>query len=234
MIASEELMLRQTFRLLPVLALIVFCGSCSDFFVSPNSIQKVTISPAAVLLKASNTPADTFTSLGATSTTVGGTAATTTTATWTSANTSIVTVSSAGVLTAGSATTGNTTVTATAGGVVSNACAVVLYLGTAPATLSVESQTGATSFAAGSTFQAIATATFPGDATLSASGALTPYVTWSSSDSTGSIATVNSAGVVTVVSAGTPFTITAIATFGAAASTSTVQGTSVSFNQTIL
>ena len=36
MIASEELMLRKTFRLLPVLALIVFCGSCSGFFVSPK------------------------------------------------------------------------------------------------------------------------------------------------------------------------------------------------------
>ena len=227
-------MLRKTVCLLPVFALIVFCGSCSDFFVSPNSIQSVTVSPSAVLLKASNTPPDTYTALGATSRTVGGTQATTTTATWASASTSIVTVSSAGVLTAGSATSGNTTVAATDGGVVSNACAVVLYIGTAPATLSVESQNGATSFAAGTTFQAIATATFSGDATLSASGALTPYVTWTSSDTTGTIATVNSAGVVTVINAATPFTITATATFGAAASPSTVTGTSVSFNQTIL
>lgn len=234
MIASEELMLRKTVRLLPVLALIAFCGSCSGFFISPNSIQTVTVSPAAVLLRASSTPPDSYTALSATSTTVGGTPATATSATWTSASTSIATVSSAGVLTAGSVTSGNTKVTATVGGVVSNPCAVVLYLGTAPATLSVESQTGATSFAAGTTFQAIATASFPGDTTLSASGALTPYVTWSSSDTTGTIATVNSAGIVTVVSAATPFTITATATFGAAASPTTVTGTSVSFNQTIL
>ncbi len=60
--------------------------------------------------------------------------------TWASSNTSDVTVSSAGVLTAGSAPSGNTTVTATDGGVVSNRCAVVLYLGTAPTTLSVQSQ----------------------------------------------------------------------------------------------
>ncbi len=226
-------MLRKIIGLLPVLALIVFCGSCSDFFVSPSSIQTVTISPAAVLLRASTTPPDSYTALSATSTTVSGTAATDTTATWTSANTAIVTVSSAGVLTAGT-TISNTTVTAKSGGVTSNPCAVVLYLGTAPATLSVESQSGATSFAAGTTFQAIATASFPGDTTLSASGALTPYVTWTSSDTTGSVATVNSAGVVTVVSAATPFTITATATFGAAASPSTVTGTSVSFNQTIL
>jgi len=225
----------KTVRLLPVLALIVFCTSCSDFFVSPNSIQTVTVSPAAVLLRASSTPPDSYTALSSTSRTVGGTAATdTTTATWASGNTSIVTVSSAGVLTAGSATSGNTTVTATDSGVVSNPCTVVLYIGSAPTALSVESQTGATSFAAGTTFQAIATASFPGDTALSASGALTPYVTWTSSDTTGTVATVNSAGVVTVISAATPFTITATATFGAAASPSTVTGVSVSFNQTIL
>lgn len=222
--------LRRFVCLLPLLTLIVFCSSCSDFFVSESSIQSVTISPSAVLLKSGSTPPDSYTALSSTSTTAGGTQANdTTTATWKSSNTSIVSVSSSGVLTAGSAADGNTTVTATDSGVVSNNCAVILYTGTAPATLSVVAS--GISFAAGTTFQVIASATFPGDTSLSVSGALTPYVTWTSSDTT--IATVSSTGLVTVVSAAAPFTITATATFGAASSTATVTGQST-FNQTTL
>jgi hypothetical protein len=222
--------------LLTVLPLIVLCDGCAGFWLSDSSIQSVTLSPSAVFLKSGVTPADSYTGMTASTQTVGGTTATTTTATWNSASTSIVTVSTAGVLTAGTAATGNTTVTATAGGVASNPCTVVLYTGAAPTTISVGSQTGAVSFAAGTSFQAIATAAFPGDPSLSTSGAITPYVTWSISDTTGTIATVNtSTGIVTVISAASPFTVTATATFGTAdTSSNPLTATSLQFNASLI
>ena len=227
---------RRLARLIPLLAIFALCTSCNGFFVSESSIQSVTISPSAVFLQAGATPADSYTALSATSITVGGTSTPATTlATWKSNNPSIVGVSSAGALTAGTATSGNTTVTATYSGVTSNSCTVVIYTGSAPTTLTVNSQTGATTFAAGTTFQAIATANFPGAPSLSTSGAITPYVTWSTSDSTGTIATISSKGVVTVLSAASPFTVTATATFGAAdKSTNPLTATSLEFNNNTL
>ncbi|MGA3128238.1 MAG: hypothetical protein ABSD13_16170 [Candidatus Korobacteraceae bacterium] len=223
--------LRRAVRLLPIVALFVLGTSCDGFFVSNSSIETVTIGPSAVFLKAGVTPADSYSTLSFTSLTAGGTKSTdAANASWTSSDTSIATVV-AGVLTAGTATSGTSTITAKDGGTASNACTVVLYTGTAPTTLTVASQTGATAFAAG-TFQAIASASFAGDTGLSSN--ITPYVTWSSSDTTGTIATVNSAGVVTVLSATTPFTITATATFGAAASPATVTAQQEFNNTTII
>jgi hypothetical protein len=230
-------LLRRACVLLPALPLILLCLSCNGFFVSESSIQSDTISPSAVFLKSGVTPADSYSGMNSSTETVGGTTATnTTTATWTSAQTSIVTVSSAGVLTVGTATSGNTTVTATASGVTSNPCTVILYTGAAPTTITVGSQTGGVTFASGTTFQAIASATFPGDPTLSTSGAITPYVTWSISDTTGTVATINSStGIVTVINAATPFTVTATATFGAAdTSTNPLTATSLQFNGTLI
>jgi hypothetical protein len=219
--------LRRVVRLLPIFALFALGTSCDGFFVSNNSIETVTIAPTAVFLKAGATPADSYTSLSSTSLTAGGTQSTdTTTASWASSDNSVATVV-AGVLTAGTATSGTTTITAKDGGTVSNSCTVVLYTGAAPTILTVASQTGATSFAPG-TFQAIATASFTGDTSLSSN--ITPYVSWSSSDTTGTIATVSSAGVVTVLSSTTPFYITATATFGAAASPATVASQPLEFN----
>jgi hypothetical protein len=222
-------------RLLPPLALFLLSASCNGFFVSESSIQSVAITPTAVLLKGGLTPADSYSALTSTATTVGGTQTTdTTTATWSSSSDPVVTVK-AGVLTAGASTTANATATVTAkdSGVTSNACSVVLYTGTAPTTLTVGNQTGVTTFAAGTTFQAIATGTFTGDTNLSAKGAMTPYVTWTPSSDT-TIYTISSSGLVTVVSAGTGFAITATATFGSADTSGSATGTSLEFNNSII
>jgi hypothetical protein len=219
-------------RILPPAALILFGASCGGFFISENSLVTLTISPTAILLKAGASPADSST-LTPAGVTAGNAAATNfSAATWSSSNNAVVTVTG-GVVTAAANAAANATATITAkdSGVTSNTCTVVLYTGTAPTTLTVNSQSGATTFAAGTSFQASATAAFPGDTTLSSSGALTPYVSWSTSDST--VATVSSAGVVSVLSS-SPFTVTAIATFGAANSNATLTGTSLEFNNTII
>ncbi len=52
--------LRRVARLLPIFPLIVLCASCNGFFISNSAIVTVTISPAAVMLKAGATPADTI------------------------------------------------------------------------------------------------------------------------------------------------------------------------------
>lgn len=223
--------LRRAVRLLPLCALLVFITSCSDFWVSNSSIESVTISPAAVLLEAGATPADSYSTLTFSSLTAGGTTSTDASkATWASSSNSVVSVN-AGVLTAGTSTAVNPTaaVTAKDGGVTSNTCNVLLYTGAAPTTLTVTAANGLSTQA--TSFQANASATFPGDSALSATGALNQYVTWSSSSATA--ATVSSTGYVTVLSTSTPFTITATATFGTASATAAVTG-STEFNNTTI
>jgi hypothetical protein len=229
MVTLEELMppvyrrvSRRVMCLLPVLPLILLCTSCDGFFVSESSIQSVTVSPAAVILKAGASPADTYT-LSSTSLTVGGTTTTdTTTAKWTSSNTAVVTSAADGVITAASTAGGNqtATITATDGGQ-SGTCKVLTYTGTAPTSLSLSYPAGDATPAVGAIFAVTATVTtvFNGVTDFN----LSPYVTWTSSST--SVATVDVNGNVTVLSTatvGAQFTITATATF----SGGTVVGTS--------
>jgi uncharacterized protein YjdB len=191
--------------------------SCNGFFVSERSIQSVTVTPTAAVLKVGDTPADTYT-LSSSSTTVGGTVADdTATATWSSSNNSVVTVA-AGVLTAGS-TAGTATVTAKDGGATSNNCNVLTYTVPTPANLFVTSTITSGGIANPGTYQFHAylgsTTSFPD---------VTQYVTWSSSDTTA--ATVNATtGLVTVLSLATPTSVTITATADAGASAPATQGT---------
>lgn len=216
--ALEELMsplnrpvVRRMLTLFAVLPLIVLCAGCSDFWVSDSSIQTVTVSPTAVILRADATTPDTYT-LSSSSLTVGGTTATdTTTAKWTSSNTAAVTAASDGVITA-TAAVGTATVTATDGGV-GGTCAVYTYTGTAPSSLTVT----ATGFSSGATVTA---GTYQLHAFLGSSTTeVTNYVSWTTSNSTG--ATISTTGLLTVLSVSTSatVTITAQANLGAPAGT---------------
>jgi hypothetical protein len=238
----SRVLFRRVSCLLPALALFVLAASCNGFFVSNSTVTSVAITPTAVLLKAGLATADSNSSnpLSVTANTAGNGPVSNPTVTWTSSDPSVVAVAASstgtGVLTAGTSTTANATATVTAkdGSVTSNVCTVVLYTGTAPTSLNVASQNGATTFAAGTTFQAIASGTFTGDTSLSVAGALTPYVTWSTSDDTGTIVTISTTGIVTVVGTSS-FTVTATATFGDAdTSTNPLSGTSLVFNNTTL
>jgi hypothetical protein len=199
--------------LLAVLPLIVFCAGCSDFWVSESSIQSVTVSPTAVILKAGETTPDTYT-LSSTSLTVGGTTNTdTTTAKWTSSDATIVSAAAGGVITAVTSSGGKTvTITATDGGV-GGTCNVLTYTGSAPSSLTLGFPAGESTPALGAGFQVTAAGALNGNSNFN----FTPYVTWSTNAS--SIATVSSSGYVNVLSTatvGSTFQITATATFSGA------------------
>lgn len=204
---------RRMLKLLVVLPLFVLCAGCSDFWVSDSSIQSVTVSPTAVILKAGATAPDTYT-LTSTSLTVGGTTNTdTTTAKWTSSDSTIVSAASGGVITDVTTSGGKTaTITATDGGQ-SGKCTVLTYTGTAPSALTLSFPSGDSTPALGAGFQVTATGALNGNSSFN----LTPYVTWTTNAS--SIATVSSSGYVNVLSTatvGSTFEITATATFSGA------------------
>ncbi len=204
--------------LLAVLPLFVLCAGCSDFWVSDSSIQSVTVSPTAVILKADDTTPDTYT-LSSTSLTVGGTTTTdTTSAKWTSSDATIVSAAADGIITAVTTSGGKTaTITATDGGQ-SGTCKVLTYTGSAPTSLTLSWPSGESTPAIGAGFQVSAAGVLNGNSSFN----FTPYVTWTTNAS--SIATVSSSGYVNVLSTatvGSTFEITATATF----SGSTVTGT---------
>jgi hypothetical protein len=217
--------LRRIARLLPLLALIVFCGSCSDFWVSDSSTASVAVTPTALILKAAaadGTGGDTY-SLSASATTVGGTTTDeTTSAAWTSSVPAIVTVgANTGKLTViGSA--GNTTaiIKATFGGQ-SGTANVLTFTGTAPSSIAINFPTSIVpaSVATGATFKVTATTTLNGNSNTDISS----YVTWSSNAT--SIATVDTNGNVTVLTTAGTFTITATANLAGGS----VTGTSTTF-----
>lgn len=228
---SSSRVFRRVTYVLPALALFMLAASCNGFFVSPSSIQTVTLSESAVLLKADAATADTYT-LSALATDVNNDPATdvTSTATWTSSNTTVASVAS-GVITAGSNTAANQTATITAkDSGVSGTANILTYTGTAPtgtSAITIVIPTGITlNVTPGETFQLTATADLSGNATLNVS----KYVSWTSNNS--AIATVSTSGTVTVLStavAGDNFTITATANLGTAA-TGTASGTSSTFS----
>jgi hypothetical protein len=219
---------RRLSLLLPASALFLFITSCNGFFVSESSVQSVTVQPTSVILAAgtATVAGDSYT-LVSTSTTVGGTTATdTTTTAWSSSNTKIATVgngaTSGGVVTIpiGSTAGGVTATITSKDGGQSGTCIVYTYTGIAPTTLNLTypSSINPNLVSPGAAFQVVATANINGSTTEN----ISPYVTWSSTDT--SNATVDVNGNVTVLStatAATSFTITATATFASGAVTGT-------------
>lgn len=125
----------------------------------------------------------------------GSSADVTSQVTWSSSNTAVATISSAGVATG--VTLGNTTITASLGGIVSNTADLQVK---APSPIVITPV--APSAAVGGTASLTASNTNPDGTT----GDITNQVTWSSSNN--AIATINTSGVVTGVTVGS-VTITA-------------------------
>lgn len=228
MVALEKLMpwLRRIARLLPLLALIVFCDSCSGFFVSESSIQSIAVSPTSVILKAAanaTTPGDSFTLSSSATTVAGNTSDDTATAKWTSSNPAVVTVvSNTGVLSVvGTAANSTAVITATDGGQ-SSTCNVLTYTGAAPTAIVIgfPSTVAPSTLSPNQSFQLTATATLNGNANTNISN----YATWTSDAP--AIATVSSSGIVTVLNTTGTFTVTATANL---ANNTTVTGTSTTF-----
>jgi uncharacterized protein YjdB len=177
-----------------VLVLTLLGSGCEGFFVSGDALNSMTVTPASVFLKVGET--EQFTANG---TTVNGDSKdVTSTAKWTSSSDSIATVS-AGLATA--VTAGNATLTASQDGIERTAGVIVNTLGLTTISITPRAPT----VTSGSTVSLTATGTFEDNSTKN----LTTQVGWTSSAT--SIATVNSAGVVTGVSTGTA-TITASVT----------------------
>jgi hypothetical protein len=207
--------------LFAVLPLILLCAGCSDFWVSDSSIQSVTVSPTALILKAAQTGppavAGDSATVTATATTVGGSTVSTG-FTWTSSDTADFTVTNAGSVTAvGTAANKTATITATNGGQ-SGTCTVLTYTGTAPTSLTLGFPSGESTPAIGAGFQLSAAGILNGNSNFD----FTPYVTWSTNAP--SIATVSTSGFVSVLSTatvGSTFIITATATFSGGTATGT-------------
>ncbi len=170
-------------------------SGCNDFFVSPNSLDHISLNPQAVLLKTGDTV-----QISASAVTVDGTSTDITqSATWSSAATGTATVNSTGLVTAVS--TGTTTISASQGSVTGNGNVIVRAVGlqtTNPITITASS----TQVASGSTLATTATANFTDGSTLD----ITPIAVWSSSST--ATATVDTGGVIKGVAAGNA-TITA-------------------------
>jgi uncharacterized protein YjdB len=123
--------------------------------------------------------------------------------TWTSSNTDVATVDTTGIVTAGSVT-GTATITATQGDSILVpgdtpivAETLLTVTDTALSSIAVTAENDTTSITTGSTLQLTATGTYA-DATTTV---ITSSMTWSSSDTT--IATVDTAGLVSAVGPGT-------------------------------
>ncbi len=185
------------FRVSALVGFLFFLAStsCSDFFVSPNALDHINISPQTVILKV----ADTL-QLTATAVKVDGSSFDVTqSATWTTANNGTATVNSTGMLSAlGS---GNTTVQASQSNVNGTGIVIVRTVGL-QSTNGIVVTAPNSQLANGSTMQMTATANFTDGATLD----ITNGAVWSSS-ATG-VATVSTTGQVKGVAAGSA-TITA-------------------------
>jgi hypothetical protein len=219
---------RRLLLLLPAGALFLFIASCNGFFVSESSIQSVNVQPSSVILAAgtATVAGDSYT-LSSTSTTVGGATATdTATTAWTSSNASIATVgngaTNGGVVTIpiGSAAGGVTATITSKDSGQSGTCIVYTYTGITPTTLTLiyPSSINPNLVNPGTPFQVTATANINGSPTKN----ISPYVTWSSTDTSNATVDVNgNVTVLTTATASTSFTITATATFASGAVTGT-------------
>ncbi len=194
----------RTAVLVLILLLAFATSGCGDFFVSGNSLNTISVTPASVFLAIGDTK-----QLTANGTTVNGDSKdVTSTAKWTSSSSGTATVS-AGLVTA--VASGNATITASQDGVEDTAGVIVDASALQTITITATNTTVNT----GSTISLTANGNFADGSSRN----ITNQVAWSSSDTTK--ATVSSSGVVTGVAATTGVTITASVT----TASSTVQGT---------
>jgi uncharacterized protein YjdB len=189
--------------------------ACSDFFVSENATDHVSLSATAAVITTNGVLGAQSLTLSATAVTVGGaTSDVTTTATWASSDPSIATVDATGKITAVAA--GTVTVSATSGGQSGKATVVVVTssIGTfavTPASVTLHLVSNPTSQ------QLTATLTL-GSGSLD----VTQIATWASD--TTSVATVSNTGLVRGV-AGSGNILGTPATANVTASIATVTGT---------
>jgi hypothetical protein len=176
---------------LTVLLLTTLLGCNGSGSATSPTVQSIALSPAKQSIAAGASQQFTATATY----TDGTTKDVTSTAQWASSNTAIATVSSSGLVTAAAA--GQVTITAAMSGHTGSAIASVN-----PALKSLVISPGTYTGAPGGTVQLSATGNYSDGSTSD----LTSSVTWSSSAA--SVATVNSAGLVTFVAAGND-TITA-------------------------
>lgn len=160
------------------------------------TVSSVTVSPANLNLDLNGIKT------GNLSATVNGTNNPSQTVTWTSSNTSVATVSGSGVVTAKAVGSANITATSTVDGSKSGTCSVTVSDSAVHVT-GVALNKNQTSISIGSTETLTAT--------VSPNNATDKSVTWTSSNT--GVATVNSSGVVSAVSAGNA-TITVTTTDG--------------------
>lgn len=194
--ASRRAWKRQTcrhWRTCCAAVLVVSALACGgSFFVSPDTVVSITLSPTSPTLLLGSTE-----QFAATGTTAGGsTKDVSALATWSSSNSAVAAISSDGLLTARSA--GTTTVTASFQRGSAQTVAAVSSATLTALTLSPAN----TSIVVGATSQYTATGVFSDGSTQN----LTGTVTWSSSN--GNVATISTAGLATGISAGST-TITA-------------------------
>lgn len=166
-------------------------SGCGDFFVSPGSIDQVTVTPSRSLLKSGDTLA-----LTANAIKVDGTSSSiTTTAIWTTSSSSVAAVDANGSVTAGDSE-GSATITATAPkSKISGTAITRVTTGALPTQISV--QAVSTSIALNGTVKFQATATLDGVTGQDISG----IVVWSVTGSTTTAARVDSSGNVTGLAA---------------------------------
>ncbi|HWA94798.1 MAG TPA: Ig-like domain-containing protein [Terracidiphilus sp.] len=159
----------------------------ATLIVADSVLSSITVTPATPSIVAGNTQQ--FTATGHYSD--GSTSNITNSCTWNSSNTSIATIVSTGLATGVAA--GSTTITATLDSISGTTSLTV----TSPTLKSIAITPDSPQAAVGGTVQLTATGTYADNSTQN----ITSTVTWSSDNT--SIATVNSAGIVTGVAAGT-------------------------------
>lgn len=192
--------------LILVMALSLAWSSCDGFFVGGSALNSITVTPTSIFLKVGESK-----QFSANGTTVDGNSKdVTNSAKWTSSSGS-ATVDAAGMVAAVS--DGNATITASQDGVNSTGSVIVNAQGLTSLAITPNSPTVAT----GSTTQLTATGTFEDNSTKD----LSNQVGWSSGST--SVATVNSTGLVTGVSAGTSvITVTVTTSTGSVTATTTL------------
>jgi trimeric autotransporter adhesin len=190
---------------LPIAMLLVLTA-CGKFFVSPDALVTMSLSPQASLTASGQTVKITATGTDGNNNSKDVSSS----ASWSSSNSGVATVA-AGVVTAGSST-GSTTITAVQDGITGTATITVTAsplasLAIAPTTTNYPVSQGSQQFSA--------TGTLENNNTID----LTNQVAWSSSNT--SVATISTSGLVTFVAAGST-TITAKINNGNSTTTATV------------
>lgn len=195
-----------------IVLLLLLCG-CPNFFTSGDAIATLTVSPTAIV----SATGQTITMTASGTTVNGATKDVTSSANWSSSNASVATVSGGKVTTVGA---GTATITATQdNGSASTAITIIAspLQTTSPITISPSTPTVATTQGS-QQFKA------QGNMQNGQTVDLTNVAQWSSSNT--SVATINNAGLATLVSgAGQTTTITASVSIYSGGTSATASGT---------